>query len=142
MYLSKPWQPGYLAEESGSDLTPLIDLLFVVLVFFLLTTGSAAVRQLDVQLPRSADASHAPAEDEPLRLSIDTDGYRLGETTVTDLDDLERQLRLAMQQRPQTRIVIAGDRRVALEKFVDALAVLERLSVPVAHVLMSEKTNP
>lgn len=76
--------------EPRIELTPLIDVLFQLLIFFLLTTTFVEERFLSVELP-VADASAATRELRILVLSVDADGTvfhqrePLGETALDAL---------------------------------------------------------
>ncbi len=59
--------------ELGIDLTPLIDVIFMLLIFFILA-GSLVPPSIKVDLPQAASAEQPPRRDEPLRLTIDQEG--------------------------------------------------------------------
>ncbi|MFH1060092.1 MAG: biopolymer transporter ExbD [Pseudomonadota bacterium] len=59
--------------ELGIDLTPLIDVIFMLLIFFILA-GSLAPPSIKVDLPQAASAEQPPRREAPLRLTIDQQG--------------------------------------------------------------------
>jgi len=105
--------------EADIDLTPLIDVIFMLLLFFILasTFSQPALR---VALPSAATA--APVENEPPRLvfSIDADGALHHLDAVLTPADLPAILDLE----PERPVELRVDRAAAFQSFV---AVLDRL---------------
>lgn len=62
-----------LDEEAGIDLTPLIDVVFMLLVFFIMTT-TFSKPVLDIVLPRSEEAEAAAHKQQEMVIAIKADG--------------------------------------------------------------------
>lgn len=60
-------------HEPGMDLTPLIDVIFMLLIFFILA-GSLVPPSIKLDLPQAASSEPTPRQQDPLRLSIDAQG--------------------------------------------------------------------
>lgn len=103
------------------NLTPLIDIVFLLLVFFMLTSHFVREEALNVDLP-VADAGQARAEDEQLEVVVDADGRYLIDTHFVEAAALEATLREKLAGRDDRVVRIRGDRAVALG---EAVAVLE-----------------
>ena len=63
-------------EESGVDISPLIDMVFILLIFFMVTT--TFVKDAQVELDRPSAASAKPASTKAIRVTVD----RRGDTYV------------------------------------------------------------
>ncbi len=61
-------------EEEGINLTPLIDVVFLLLIFFMVSTTFTKETHLKIDLPEAVGDA-PPAEDEPLEIVIDIDGH-------------------------------------------------------------------
>jgi len=103
--------------EAGDDLvlnlTPLIDVVFLLLVFFMLTTTFLdPERELDIDLPQAE--SGAPLEEEDLELVINVfaDGRITLAGDAIEPAVLKARLEAAAQRDPDTPVTIRGDRRV------------------------------
>lgn len=102
--------------EATLELTPLIDVIFLLLIFFVMTTTPAmtAVEQLDIDLPDAESGAAADASDAlrvVLRVEPDGDIYiREGddaeERPVTDPAEAMGQI---FEQNPGAAIWIQGD---------------------------------
>lgn len=65
-------------EEDSINLTPLIDVVFLLLIFFMVSTTFTKETHLQVDLPEAVGEA-APERDEPLEVLIDVEGeYSLG----------------------------------------------------------------
>ncbi|MBK5937468.1 MAG: biopolymer transporter ExbD [Halorhodospira halophila] len=63
------------------SLTPLIDVVFILLIFFMLASTFVEWQAFGVDAPADGAAEEAQDE-EPLRLYVTNDGYRLGDESV------------------------------------------------------------
>ena len=105
--------------EAEIDLTPLIDVIFMLLLFFILasTFSQPALR---VALPSAATAT--PVENEPPRLvfSIDAEGALSHLGTALDVADLPARLEAAADRPVELHV----DRAAPFQSFI---AVLDRM---------------
>ncbi len=71
-------------EEVGINLTPLIDVVFLLLIFFMVSTTFTRETQLSIDLPQAEGEPRAAAEDE-IEILIDEQGrYRVNGRALTD----------------------------------------------------------
>ena len=99
-------------EEININLTPLIDVVFLLLIFFMITTTFTKESHLSIRLPESSsDSASVPQEIETLDVVVGVDGqYSVnGQPLVTsDALTLKRALlKLAGEQRDQPFIITA-----------------------------------
>lgn len=122
-------------DELAINLTPLIDVVFLLLIFFMVSTSFTSETQLAVNLP---EADGAPASDSSnrLELMIAADGaFRLnGNPVPAQASALRTALRDATGMRRDTPLTIAADGDAPHRYVVMALDVanglgLKRLSI-------------
>ena len=70
--------------KSGVDMTPIIDVVFILLIFFVLA-ASYAVRGIDMELPAAQSAQAAAGRIVPIRLTK-TGGYVIDDVPVSRAD--------------------------------------------------------
>ena len=71
-------------EEVGINLTPLIDVVFLLLIFFMVSTTFNRETQLSIDLPE-AEGSPAPTTDEKIEILINEAGqYRVNGQGLVD----------------------------------------------------------
>jgi biopolymer transport protein ExbD len=100
-------------------LTSLIDIVFLLLIFFLLTTNFIADQGIDVNLPQASASS--PQTRQEITVHIDPKGrVYLGETLI-DFNDLFDQLVSRIGDDPEQRVVIKADRSIPLDRAVQVM---------------------
>ena len=101
-------------EAPEINLTPLIDVVFLMLVFFIITTTFSERDALDVTLPTAETAE--PMETAPVEIVIDAAGAIQvdGETVADGAAALHRVLTEARRGRPAEarQVLIRADHRV------------------------------
>ncbi len=102
-------------EAVEVQMAPLIDCVFLLLVFFLVATTMKKIEpQLPLELPVSQAALRTPAEAETLVIGIDVTGQAHLRGQPASNVQLHQALREAAQ-RPNPRVRIDVDRRVPFE---------------------------
>lgn len=108
------------SQTTGLNLTPLIDIVFLLLVFFLLTTHFIEEDGIGVRLPSAA--STTVREKDEVAVAITRDGRYFIAGQQLPLARVEETLRGRLK--PDTIVVIRGDRDVPLQT---AVSVMERV---------------
>ena len=104
-------------------LTPLIDVVFILLLFFMLASNLMDWRALQVATP--AAGSSAPAPDGALRIELLADGgLRFDGQTMT-ITALEQRVAARLAEHPEQTLLIEPHGGVRLQAAID---VLERLA--------------
>lgn len=98
------------------EISPLIDVVFLLLIFFMVSTTFVEEAALEVQLPESGSTVERP--EEPMELIVRADGsISLGNVPVAE-QDLEAALRKAFAENPDRALLVKGDERVPHGKMV------------------------
>ena len=123
--------PPQLANRAGQpqgrrrpliSLTPLIDVVFILLVFFMLASSFLDWRSIDLNAP--AQAAAGPAMEGALLVEIRSDGLLLSGEPVS-LDVLTARIAERVAAKPGQRVVVKSAAGVPLQ---DAVNVLDRLT--------------
>lgn len=109
------------------NITPMLDLAYVLLVIFILMT-TASVQGVKVNLPK---ASHAPSLAKPKTkaITVNNQGNIFLDTVPVTLDELQQRLAQAKAQNPDLPVVVKGDSRTQYQSVMDVLDVLGRLDI-------------
>jgi biopolymer transport protein ExbD len=113
------------------SLTPLIDVVFLLLIFFLVATRFAQDdRELPVLLPSAASAVPMTAEPAELVVNVDTAGrYMVGGERLS-LDQVESVLRRSIADNPiNLMVIIRADRNVVFQAVVSVMDLCNKLKV-------------
>ena len=136
---------GNNAEENETsflpDLTTLLDILFILLVFFILTAG-AVYRSLDLTLPEGVkEAPVAPSLKNHLMLEIKPNSYSLDGKDFETFADLKKEFRHQIISRPKDQLIIAGDKTISLERLLPVLTYLQSQGIDAANILMKSESS-
>lgn len=101
------------------NLTPLIDIVFLLLVFFMLTSHFVKEESIKVDLPVAQ--SGAPDDNEYTQVVLDAQGRILLHDHFVEFDELEMRLREELAQRSEKVVRIRGDRAATLGVAVGVL---------------------
>lgn len=121
-------------NDSRIDVAPLIDILFTLIIFFLVTsTFEEEEKEEKVQLPRHGGSSLASKE-RTYYINVMRDGsYRVQGETV-DLDHLRVLLIERFREKPDQRVVIRGDAKAFHGQTTSALAAASQAGFPSANI--------
>ena len=116
-------------EEPEVNLTPLIDVVLLLLIFFMVTTSFVRETEIRLRLPEATASTPAPV-DENLEITVTADGNYLvdGREIVNRRPDTLRRalVKVAGDVRDQ-QIIIRADARVPHQSVVTAMDVAGRL---------------
>jgi biopolymer transport protein ExbD len=118
-------------EEPEINLTPLIDVVFLLLIFFMVSTTFEHQSRIQIELPEATAEASKP-EDESLEILIDAQGrYFLGDQQVvnTELKTLKGAIRKAVGQREVIPVIIRADARTPHQAVVRALDATSQLGL-------------
>ncbi len=109
------------------NITPMVDLTFVLLLIFIIMT-TAAVQGIQVNLPQ---ASSAPSLEVPKTkaVTITGDGTIFLDTYPVTLPELEARLASFYAADPTLPVVIKGDSTVQYQTVVDVLDLVGRIGI-------------
>lgn len=129
-------------ENSELNLTPMIDVLFLLIIFFLIgSTLSESERQFDVQVPSVSAAKPLTAPPDQLVININREGQiSLGKKTVT-LPQLITELKQASQRYADQSVVIRGDGQGKYQMVADVLAACHKARIRHFSVATMLKTE-
>ncbi len=112
---------------SDINITPMLDLAYVLLVIFIIMT-TATVQGIKVNLPK-ASAAPSLAKPQTKAITVAADGTIYLDTFPVTMDELEARLRQYKSANPALPVVIKGDAAVQYEKVIQVLDLMGRLDI-------------
>jgi len=116
-------------EEPDVNLTPLIDVVFLLLIFFMVSTTFSKESEIAIELP-TADGEVAPAEARTVEILIDASGrffVNKQEVINTRVDTLKRAIAKEAGDDPEPRILLSADRQTPHQAVITAMDAARRL---------------
>jgi len=109
------------------NITPLLDLAFVLLVIFIITT-TPIVNDLDLNLPSAARRDKEPPA-KANYVTVTGNGSIFLNKQETDIANLHAQLVELRTADPDLSVIVRGDSRTRYERIVDILDLLQQANV-------------
>ncbi len=112
------------AADLALNLAPMIDVVFLLLIFFMVaTTFAEKEKQMDIDLPAAESGEEATPESEMIDVYIRKDGSIVIDDVVMDRPALEQRFARARAANPATAVTIHGDRSSHLEVATEVMDV-------------------
>ena len=92
------------------NITPFVDVMLVLLIIFMVT-APMMTSGVKVDLPKTKSSS-LPGNDEPIAVTIKSDGKVFIQNTETDVGKLGAKLQAIIGEKKETRIFIRGDKSI------------------------------
>jgi len=125
-------RPGHRSAETVDvNLTPLIDVVFLLLIFFMVSTTFDRHAKLKVQLPEAEAKTQQQVKD-PVVLSIDAKGkYYINDRQVvnTQPDTLKAALKKIIGDNPDITLLLRADGRTPHQSVVRAMDAASQLGI-------------
>ena len=109
------------------NITPLLDLAYVLLVIFIIMT-TATVQGIKVNLPKASETP-AIAKPKTKAISITADGTIYLDTYPVTLAELERLLTQYKAADPELPVIVKADATIQYQKVVDVLDLIGKLQI-------------
>ncbi len=115
-------QPDQHDGELTLNLTPMLDVIFQLLIFFMVaTTFQKDEREINVELPQATTGSELSTENDEIIIHVRRDGSLVLRGEEVNSEELARQLAASAERNPQTPVMIRGDRLVHHEDVVGVM---------------------
>lgn len=118
------------AGDPSIDLTPVIDTVFNLLIFFLVgTTFLQAEREMKIVLPVAASAAPISAMVQDLIVNVDAQGAIVVSGKPMSAEDLSAFVSQAVAGNPQQKVTVRGDRATAYANIVTVLDICKAAGI-------------
>ena len=109
-------------HHPGIQLAPLVDVLLLLLIFFLLTWNAARnENELDVKVPKASAAKEKMAPIGDVVVNVKTDGNVVVNRRPLSASELSELLKNLVQLNSEQAVVIRGDEAGAYKNIVNVL---------------------
>jgi biopolymer transport protein ExbD len=117
-------------EAESLNITPLIDVVFLLIIFFLVATSFQRIqRELQVDLPKSKVAKEVSMEIQPISVTVSRDGTITMSNEVVPLKELPERLSAAVASVRNPRVFVRGDAKTFHENIVNVLSACQEAGI-------------
>jgi len=122
------------------EMTPMIDILFMLLLFFMLSVG-VALQTVDVSLPTSHDSTTSLAPDKgKIILTIGHDNYLVNGNIVSSIQEFRSAIK-QISQETHSNVLIASDHTVEMGKIIQVIAYLQSLQIQNVDIILRHTSD-
>lgn len=112
------------------ELTPLVDMVFLLLIFFLVaTTFHQTEREMQIALPFASSATPISMSLREIIINVDREGQIILAGQVTEAEDLQRLVGDAVEANPEQKVTLRGDRGTAYVNIVRVLDICKSAGI-------------
>jgi len=122
---------------SEINVTPLLDLAFVLLIIFIITTPLMD-KSVDLVIPSSKSAPNTVNPSAVQTISINREAQIKLNNQAVDPDQLASKLAALKQAQPETAVVIRSHRELPVQKLIDVMDAVQHAQITKVGVV----TNP
>lgn len=135
MKLPRKWE-----DDGGMIMTPLIDMVFLTLIFFMVNATLSINPAIRVDLPRARTSLGALSEEIVVSVKAGGDLY-IGERQVS-AEDFGLELRREMARVGKRSILLQGERTISYETLMDVMDQAKLAGVGRISLATTRKTSP
>lgn len=127
-------------ESPAIDLTPLIDVVFMLLIFFMVSTTFKDQSMIRIDLPKASQQKQEENKEKPIVLTIDIQGnYYVNDKRVVNnqIETLKHALKIAIGDREHPPLTISADGQTSHQAVVTAMDAARQVGL--LHISIATK---
>lgn len=133
-------------EEPRVDLTPMVDVVFLLLIFFMISTTFVESPGLNIQLPKSS-AGQLEKGPEEFKVFLSREGEVFVHGAPVSMGDLRQQLQGMRSTAPSTTFILSADQNARHGRVVELMDLAResgfgRLAIETEAKPVSEISEP
>lgn len=93
-------------DETEVDMTPMLDIVFIMLIFFIVTTSFIKEDGIEINRPNDNQSEAPPNPTSPIVIRIsDTDDVRIGPSLI-EVAQVEARVSAALSKKPKAAVIV------------------------------------
>ena len=125
------------------DLTPLLDIIFMLIVFLILTANPVPYG-IEINLPEDNE-NIAQVIDEPKNITITIlavqNSWKINEQSYDNEIVFKKELLSRHKSNPEIDIIIVGEKNVTMQKFLNLVGFLKKHNIDAVDIVMEKRDN-
>jgi biopolymer transport protein ExbD len=123
-------------DEGGIDITPMLDVVFIMLIFFIVT--ATFIKQAGTDVERPTALTSVVQDKASILIAIDDQDQVWVDRRMVDVRGLRTIIERLHAENPRGSVVIQADRASRNEVLVDVLEAANRAGVPDVAIASSQ----
>jgi len=106
-------------DEPEINITPMLDIVFIMLIFFIVTTTFVRETGVTVEKPRALSAESRPQGN--ILIGVDSDNQVWMNGSQIELSDVRTQVQRARAENPEGSVILISDKGARTGTLVDVM---------------------
>jgi biopolymer transport protein ExbD len=112
---------------TGINVTPMVDIMLVLLIVFMVTANFVSESGLKINLPKTQSTETSTTVS--LSVAVNEKGELLYQSARTTVDNLKAALTREVSFNPNTRVTLAADHKLSYQQVIDVLDIIKQAGV-------------
>ena len=127
------------SDEAEINITPMLDIVFIILIFFIVTTSFVKEKGLEVSRPSSSPPKEIKKSKGPIVVKIDANGNITMKGRMLESKAVEANLEREKAEKPDSPLIIAAHPDAETDALVTILDAAEAVGVGSVSVATTQK---
>src|SRR5210317_265779 len=128
-----------VSDEAEINITPMLDIVFIMLIFFIVTTSFVKEKGLEVSRPSNAPPKEIKKSKGPIVVKIDSNGNIMMEGRMLERGAVEANLERAKAEKPESPLIIAAHPDAETDSLVTILDAAKAVGVGSVSVATTQR---
>ena len=126
-------------DEAEINITPMLDIVFIMLIFFIVTTSFVKEKGLEVSRPSNSPPKEIKKNKGPILVKIDANGNIMLKGRMLERKAVEANLEREKAEKPDSPLIIAAHPDAETDALVTILDAAEAVGVASVSVATTRK---
>jgi biopolymer transport protein TolR len=115
-------------EITGINVTPLVDIVLVLLIIFMVTANFIVRETVEVDLPKAANSNDKTVQG-PVMITLDKDANIFLDGAPTDMPGLLEKMKAALEKDKEVRAIISADQSLNYGKVMNIIDLVKEAGI-------------
>ena len=128
-------QKSFSDDNAKVDMTPMLDIIFIMLIFFIVTTSF--VKETGIDANRTLSSATPSTDGNVIAITIDQQGYIYVNNRIVDIERVTANIEVLLVDNPSSKVVLNADPQITHQQVV---AVMDKVkNVPGMNIAIISK---
>ena len=129
---------GSSDDEAAIDMTPMLDIVFIMLIFFIVTTSFVKEKGLEVSRPKDSNTPPPPTNVKSLAIRIDADGSIVLNGRTVDIRRVEANIQSFLAENNQDSAAVQAHPKAKHGVVTEVINETKKAGIKNVSVLVSK----
>ena len=127
-------------EETDIDITPMLDVVFIMLIFFIVTASFVKESGVDINKPPASNDPPDPEAPKPIVIEINKLNEISIDRNVVDYRAIKSTVTRLKAERPEASVVVKVDPKAQTKAIIQAIDGIKSANVDMPTISLTEGT--